>query len=54
MTREDIIQMSEGVREPNQEVEAKAAVSCLLLFVLAIVVLGVIAAIIYGIASIFS
>lgn len=54
MTKEDIIQMSEGVRDPDQATEAKAAFVCLVLFVAAIVAIVGLAAVFYGIAQICS
>lgn len=54
MTKEDIIQMSSGVSEPDQATEAKAAFVCLVLFVAAIAAIAGLAAVVYGIAQICS
>lgn len=52
MTKEDIIQMSSGVSEPDQATEAKAAFVCLVLFVAAIIGIAVLGAVFHGISSI--
>ena len=41
MTREEKQMMNEGISEPDKHLEAKAAVTCFLLFVVVFVVLAI-------------
>lgn len=53
MTQEEKQMISEGVPNPDENLEAKAAVSCFLLFFAAFVVLAIVLGVIEIVKSIF-